>query len=323
MGRTADWYRNFARAEAHGQSAIYEDWASGVAVDLDVLRLLHELPLAKRQPNLIFAVSRLLGAPEAPYAMFRLWLQAQWPRVAAEARVRSTQTNEPGRCAALLPLLARLPQPIALLEVGASAGLCLVPDRYSYSYNGATALDPAAGPSTVALATETTGDVPLPTRLPDIVWRAGIDLAPLDVRNREDSTWLQTLVWPEQQQRLNRIHGAMAIVCADPPRIVRGDAVDGLSELAAQTPAGATLVVVNSGTLVYLSRVDRERFADTVRSTGAHWISYEGPAVVAEVAHRLPEPAREGLFVLAENGHPVAFAAPHGQSIHWIAGGSV
>jgi hypothetical protein len=323
MGRTADWYRNFARAEAHGQSAVYEDWASGVAVDLDVLRLLHELPLAKRQPNLIFAVSRLLGAPEAHYAMFRLWLQAEWPRVAAEARVRSTQTNEPGRCAALLPLLARLPQPIALLEVGASAGLCLVPDRYSYSYNGTSTLDPAAGPSSVSLATETTGDVPLPTRLPDIVWRAGIDLAPLDVRNREDSTWLQTLVWPEQQQRLARIRSAMAIVGADPPRIVRGDAVERLSELAAQTPAGATLVVVNSGTLVYLSRVDRERFADTVRSTGAHWISYEGPAVLAEVAHRLPEPAPEGLFVLAENGHPVAFAAPHGQSIHWIEGGSV
>ncbi len=38
---------------------------------------------------------------------------------------KRTQTNEPGRCAVLLPLLAALPQPLALLEVGASAGLCL------------------------------------------------------------------------------------------------------------------------------------------------------------------------------------------------------
>jgi hypothetical protein len=318
MGRTADWYRNFARAEASGQSAIYEDWASGVAVDFDVLNLLHELPLAKRQPNLIFATSRLLGAPEAGYAMFRLWLQAEWPRVAAEARVRSTQTNEPGRCAALLPLLARLPQPLALLEVGASAGLCLYPDRYSYSYNGGPPLDPADGRSTVLLNSATTGEVPLPTRLPEIVWRAGIDLAPLDVRNRDDSVWLQTLVWPEQRERLARIRSAMAIVAADPPRIVKGDAVDSLAELAAEAPVGATLVVVTSGTLVYLSRVDRERFADTVRATGAHWMSYEGTAVIAEVERRLPAPPREGLFALAENGHPVAFAAPHGQSVHWI-----
>ncbi len=47
---------------------------------------------------------------------------------------RSTQTSEPGRCATLLLLLARLPQPLALLEVGASAGLCLLPDRYGYDY---------------------------------------------------------------------------------------------------------------------------------------------------------------------------------------------
>ncbi|HEY9477794.1 MAG TPA: DUF2332 domain-containing protein [Microbacteriaceae bacterium] len=318
MGRTADWYQNFARTEARGQSAVYEDWASGVAVDLDVLRLLHELPLAKRQPNLIFAVSRLLGAPETGYAKFRLWLQAEWPRVAAEARVRSTQTNEPGRCAALLPLLARLPQPLALLEVGASAGLCLYPDRYSYSYNGSHRLDPAAGGSTVLLSSATTGAVPLPARLPDIVWRAGIDLAPLNVRDRADSTWLQTLIWPEQQERLARIRSAMAIVRAEPPRIVKGDAVERLPDLAAQAPAHATLVVVNSGTLVYLSRLNRQRFADTVRSTGAHWISYEGTAVIAEVERRLPQPPATGLFALAENGHPVAFAAPHGQSIHWI-----
>jgi hypothetical protein len=45
---------------------------------------------------------------------------------------QSTQTNEPGRCAALLPMLARLPEPLALLEVGASAGLCLLPDFYTY-----------------------------------------------------------------------------------------------------------------------------------------------------------------------------------------------
>ncbi len=49
---------------------------------------------------------------------------------------RSTQTNEPARCATVLPVLAQLPQPLALLEVGAAAGLCLLPEYYAYDYGG-------------------------------------------------------------------------------------------------------------------------------------------------------------------------------------------
>ena len=235
MGRTADWYRNFAR-EAHGASPVYEGWAAGVAEDADVVRMLHELPLAKRQPNLIFAVSRLLGAPEGDYRPFRSWLVAHWPQVQDQARRRSTQTNEPGRCAAVLPLLARIPGPLAVLEVGASAGLCLYPERYSYRYDEAVPLNPPTGPSTVLVACETHGAVPIPTAFPTIVWRAGIDLAPLDVRNPHDRTWLETLIWPEQRERLARIRSAIEIVAADPPRIVRGDAVAALAQVAAEAP---------------------------------------------------------------------------------------
>jgi hypothetical protein len=317
MGRTADWYRAFARSQARGQSVIYEDWATGVAGDAEVRGLLHELPLAKRQPNLIFAASRLLGAPERDYSTFRDWLLGHWVEVREVARVRMTQTNEPRRCAAMLPLLARLPGPLALLEVGASAGLCLYPDRYSYSYDG-TRLDPAQGPSTVLLECTTSGPVPLPDELPTVVWRAGIDLAPLRTDDPDDMTWLQTLIWPEQTQRLARIRAAVEIVDADPPYLVRGDAVEELAGLAAQAPAGATLVVISSGVLVYLSRVDRARFVDAVRDTSAHWISYEGTAVLPEVELALPETLPPGLFALAENCRPVAFAAPHGQHLEWL-----
>ena len=104
---------------------------------------------------------------------------------------RRTQTNEPTRCALMLPLLAALPQPLALLEVGASAGLCLLPDRYGYDYDGAPARRRAAG-----AALPPSGEVPLPDALPEIVWRAGLDLNPIDVTTRGQMRWLELLIWP-------------------------------------------------------------------------------------------------------------------------------
>src|SRR6266567_6782807 len=129
-------YLRFASREARGVSACYQQWAEGVASDAGLVARISQLTGIKRQPQLIFAAARLLGAPAAPFPVFREWLLEHWDQVRAEALSRRNQMNEPGRCAVLLPLLAALPQPLALLEVGASAGLCLLPDRYGYDYAG-------------------------------------------------------------------------------------------------------------------------------------------------------------------------------------------
>jgi hypothetical protein len=324
---TADWYRAFAELEARGQSAVFEEWAAGVAADQEVLDLIDGLPLQKRQPNLVFAVARLLGAPIGDYPHFRDWLVVHWPAVAAEAAVRRTQTNEPRRCAALLPVLGLLGGPLALLELGASAGLCLYPDRYSYHYDdgegdGEQGGDgvwrhPVDGPSPVRIDSIAHGPVPLPDALPEIVWRAGVDLEPLDVRSEEDVLWLETLVWPEQAERLARIRAAIGVVRVDPPRILRGDAIDQLPGLAAQAPAGATLVVVTSAMLVYLPYRERMALVEAIRALGAHWVSLDGVGVLPEVDARHPD-ARPGLFTLSLDGEPLANVGPHGQFVDWL-----
>jgi hypothetical protein len=323
----ANWYARFAREETGGESPMFEEWASGVSTDAQVLQLIEQLPRPKQQPNLIFAVSRLLGAPEGAYGPWRDWLVAHWPAVAEQALVRATQTNEPRRCAVLLPALALIPGPLALLEVGASAGLCLYPDRYSYSYSQADSqggqprrLDPADGPSSVLLECATTGNPPIPDALPEIVWRAGIDLNPLDVASADDRLWLETLIWPEQHERRARIRAAMDIVGADPPRIVRGDAVDALPALAVQAPADATLVVLSSAAIVYLMPEPRARFIDTVLSLDARWISNEGLGIVPSVRDEMPgDPPRSGLFALGLDGHPLAWTGAHGKTLDWVA----
>jgi hypothetical protein len=323
---TSEWYTRFATREARGQSALYEEWALGVAADPELLAALDGLPPQRRQPALLFAVSRLLGAPEAAFAEWRAWMLRHWPAVHDEMLVRLTQTNEPLRCAALLPVLARIPGPIALLEVGASAGLCLYPDRYSYVYDGGEPLHPPAGPSAVLLECTTTGGVAAPTAMPEIVWRAGIDLLPLDVADADDERWLESLVWPEQRERRARVRAAAHIVRADPPLLVAGDATDALAALAARAPRNATLVVISSGVLVYVARPERERFAAAVGALDAHWLSLEAaglfPSVVAGIERATGITAAElpGRFALALDGEPLAFVAPHGQRIDWLPG---
>jgi hypothetical protein len=93
-----------------------------------ILAYLSELPREKQQPNLLFAAVKYLHGTPRGWEDFRALIQQRGDEIAGIMKARRTQTNVPERCATLLPLLARLPQPLALLEVGASAGLCLLPD---------------------------------------------------------------------------------------------------------------------------------------------------------------------------------------------------
>ncbi|MFI7518216.1 DUF2332 domain-containing protein [Micromonospora globbae] len=304
-------YVDFAVRELRGVSPTYERLALAVSRDDELLARLGELPPGKRQPNLLFGVVRLLGGPVDDPAAFRGFAVANWPAIAAEMCVRATQTNEAGRCAVLLPVLAALPQPLALLEVGASAGLCLYPDRYAYRYG-----DHRVGSGTPVLDCAATGLMP-PTRLPRVVWRAGLDLNPLDVTDPADVAWLDALVWPEHSHRRERLRAAARIAAADPPLLVRGDLVDDLPALAARAPAGATLVVFHTSVLYQVPRARRDAFVDVVRELPGHWISNEAPEVLPYDG--LPEPPSEALHnVLALDGRPLAWSRGHGQSMVWF-----
>nr|BFD90285.1 DUF2332 domain-containing protein [Kitasatospora sp. Xyl93] len=330
-GETGELYRAFAEREARGNSPSYQELAERVAGDGRLCALLDGLPAAKRQPNLLFGAVRHLGGPVTEgWPAFHDWAVGHWADVSATMLERRTQTNEAGRCATLLPVLAALPQPLALIEVGASAGLCLYPDRYRYRYVTGTGfgfeIGPEFGPeaSPVTLDCEVSGPVPLPAslreRLPEVVWRAGIDLNPLDVRAEEDVRWLESLVWPEQTHRLDRLRGAVRVARAEPPLLVRGDLNATVRELVARAPAGATPVVFHSAVLAYLPPEAREEFAATMRGLPGHWISNEAVSVLPSVARRLPRPAPagSGLFALALDERPVAFTGPHGQSLDWF-----
>jgi hypothetical protein len=309
----AERYRSFARLEARGRSAEYEALAQAVAGDGVVTDFVAALPPDKWQPQLLFAAARyLLGHPPA-LAELRELVRTSGPDLTGVMLAGRTQTNEPARCAVLLPALAQIPGPLALLEVGASAGLNLLVDRYSYDYAGyrLAGRDPAAP----VLRCEPRGPVPLPGQVPAVAWRAGIDLNPLDVTREEDARWLSCLVWPGEGDRAGRLAAAIAAARRDPPAVHRGDLATDVAALAATAPADATLVIYHSSVLYQVAPEQRARFAAAVRGLGAVWLSAEAPGDVPGTER----PARDGLsYVVAIDGRPVALADSHGAWLQWL-----
>lgn len=317
-------YRRFARDEAPHRSPLYAQWAARVAEVDAVAAVVARLAPLQRQPPLVFAVARMLGSGLVAADEWGAWLCENADAFVAAASQRGVQTNEPLRCAALLPALGRIHGPIALLEVGASAGLCLYPDRFSYRYRtpeGVVALDPADGPSTVTLAAEWRGDPPARLRLPEIVWRAGIDLQPRDAADPADRAWLTGLVWPGETGREERVRAALDIVAADPPHLVAGDAADRLEDLMAQAPRGLTLVVTTPGVLAHVPRAGREKIVHTARGAG-HWLTMDAAGLHSAVDgqwHPAPHAWPNGAFALALDGAVLAAVDPLGAIVEPIS----
>jgi hypothetical protein len=315
-GQPTAWrYRSMAERQLRGISPSYERLCLGVADDQAVLERLDTLPPPKRQPNLLLGAVRFLGGPVDSYDAFRGFLFDRWNELSATMLARRTQTNEPRRCATLLPALAACAQPLALLDVGASAGLCLYPDRYAYRYSDG----PVVGDSSLVLECRVRGAAPLPAAVPEVAWRAGLDISPLDVTDDEDVRWLESLVWPEQTDRFAILRQAVAIARADPAPVIAGDLTRDIVTVARGAPSDATLVVYHCAVVSYLDDQQRADFraliAELARLRPVVWISNEGPRVIVDV----PTPKHGPVpFVLARDDVALAYADPHGGSLDWF-----
>jgi len=323
-------YLDFA-GYAGVDSATFEAWARGVADDSEVAAWIATLPGIKQQPNLVFAAARWHGvAAPGPYAGLRDALLADGSDGPIRATIlnHATQTNEVGRLATLLPAFALIAaeqpdpgRPLALLEAGASAGLCLYPDRWGYDWlteDGHQLLD-----GEPRLACRVKGTAPLPDAVPAIRWRGGIDINPLDVTDGEQMDWLEQLVWPEQDDRRQRLRQAVDVARSDPPQLVKGDLLTSLPDLVEKAAAHGTVVVFHTAVISYLEPSDRERFDRTMRGLVAddvcHWVSNEGKNVLPGVTATGPAiPAEKPTFVLGIDGRAVAHTHGHGRSMRWF-----
>lgn len=307
----AEYYRRFARLEAEGRSPTYETLALAVAEDRDVLEFLSGLPGDKQQPNLLFAAARHIAGEVPNIDILRAVSTSHADELATVMLERRTQTNEPGRCATLLPAMAMFSGPLAIIEVGASAGLCLNMTRYSYDYGTQRVESEIPGAPTMRCSV--LGGEPK-LSMPDVVSAAGIDLNPLDPANPSDRAWLECLVWPDQPERAERLSAALDTAVRFPVPVHAGDLLVKLPDVLDQVPPGVTPVIFHSAVLGYLAADARKTFVRLMHDLDVMWVSNEAAGVVVDAD---PPTYETAPFVLAVNGEPVAFTHPHGAWIDW------
>ena len=161
------------------------------------------------------------------------------------------QTNEVQRAWGLLPVFLTVSdgRPFDLLELGPSAGLNLLWDRYSYRYATGRWGD---GPLELSGDDRVSPPAELLARRVSVARRRGIDLNPVDVTTEHGARLLQAFVWADQSMRIVRLRRAIEVVREDPPELLQGDYVEALPALLADRRSGEQLVVFQSASTQYL-----------------------------------------------------------------------
>lgn len=261
-------------------------------------------------------------SPDQAYPVFRDFCQQFQPEILHLVATRLVQTNEVGRCGVLLPafssVFAEFNTPLHLLEVGASSGLNLFFDQYHYEYSNGH----EAGPDSAArVVTELRGDLtpPLPTEMPPVIARTGIDLSPVDVMDDDSMRWLESLIWPDMVERLTLFRAARAIASQSPPHILTGDAMNLLPELFASVSEQALPCIFHCHAIYQMDKQWRTRFDSLLADLGQQrdfghisleWLGDDpGPMLHLET-YRNGRPPQHAL--LAEAHH-------HGRWLRWRA----
>jgi len=339
-------FRSFAATSAT-RAPLYRRLAESIADDPDVMAPLQAAPDTQAIPVLLFAAvhHQLLGdraaplarhypnitpTPDAgdPYPAFRSFVLEHVDALRTTIATRQTQTNEVGRCALFVPPMAMLDHevgPISMIDVGASAGLNLLLDRYRYEYTPGGRVGPE---SPVHLPCSTRGHVPVPDTLPRLAAAVGIDASPIDLDDDDGLRWLEACVWPDQIDRFERLVAAIDLAREVRPVVRRGDAVDDLVATVTQAASAGHPTVTNSWVLNYLSTDARQQYVATLDQLGQQfdlsWVLAESPAST----EGLPIPttdAAEELTVLSlvrwRGGQRLvqrlATCHPHGYWMHW------
>jgi hypothetical protein len=326
------------------RSPLYRQFATGMADDSELIELLNLVD--KAQPMLILfftAVNFLLfGSQGHPLAEFHPYLTER-PRPAQDAypdfrdfclshrsELRQMlpqarlQTNEVTRCANLLPafhLVAKRGgnKPLALIEIGTSAGLNLNWFRYGYVYQHILAVGHQDSPVQIHCGLQGDHTPDFPAFLPAVARCIGIDLQPLHLNNEADVRWLRAHIWPHENWRYALLDAAIHLARQHLPPLLPGDARHLLPELLAQTPLEQTVCVFHSFALNQGSEAVRQQIEQQLAHASRTRIVFQVALEIDLGATGLPtlelRTYRAGELIHHER---LAYCTLHGEHLTWL-----
>lgn len=347
------WFHQFT-TRSTDRDGLYSRLGTVFAADPDLASLLLAARPTQRNPPLVYAAihhlllsgvahpladhyATITDAPAVgdPGPALRNFVASHRDAITDLVATRSTQTNSIERSTVLLVLLAQLGAeagPLGLVDVGTSAGGNLLFDRWTHRYVTGAATATVRGRSAVdpplLLVSQVSGPAPIPTTMPTVAWRLGIDQSPVDVDDPDEVRWVLACVWPSDVARFHRLQRAMEVVRDQRPPVETADAVDDLEAVLADVPGRVHPTVVTSWVLNYLTHDRQREFLAVLDRVGAHrdlsLVTFESPRRTPGLA--VP-PGREGddTTVLGwyrwrdgrRSAAHVATAHAHGRWVRW------
>ncbi|KAF0819945.1 hypothetical protein KIS4809_1217 [Bacillus sp. ZZV12-4809] len=285
-------FKTFGQFECRGSSNLYEFLSNKIAEDNELLVLASEARDGQPVPNLFFgAIHYLLlkgkdhelkeyypsleedpRNPQDAFQCFKDFCRLNSQEIKEILKTKIVQTNEVRRCAYLFPVFSYIFQqaqkPLALIEIGTSAGLQLLWDKYSYSYG--TGKIYGNSNADVHLTSEIRGrNVPIfPEEMPPVASRTGVDLHINDLNNQEDFLWLYSLIWPEHLERRNLFEQAAKCLKENPVRLIEGDGAKLLPGLVKEIPDDHSICVFHTHVANQMPAEGKEQLLAEITACG-------------------------------------------------------
>ncbi|MGM9944162.1 MAG: DUF2332 domain-containing protein, partial [Lysinibacillus sp.] len=282
-------FQTFAQAEAATSSPLYEFLSYKIADDEELLEVIRYIPKTQPKPNLFFAaVHYLLMQVDDPlrnyypslttdplpfhesYPLFKSFALKRQQQLKQIFQQKLVQTNEVRRSAYLYPLIAsiyeREQKPLALIEIGSSAGLLLALDHYNYRYNNDLFINLHERPFTIQ---SVNNGNPLPVTMknkPEIKERIGIDLNVVDLQNPDEYRWMQALIWPEHEERRQQFTEAKKINDTVEKVMLEGDAIQLLPKAIQQINNNHQIVIFHTHVANQLPKEVKESLIEVLKN---------------------------------------------------------
>lgn len=282
-------FLQFAKLECENSSPLYEFLSYQMAEDSALQKIAAEIPEGQPIPNLFFAsVQYLLMEQEDElrlyypsftdtplsfrevFVPFQQFVLKNRDTLCELFQSRLVQTNEVRRCAYLYPMFSEIykeqSKPLALIEIGTSAGLQLGVDRYNYLYNGKISVKNSH--STVTIVSENKGE-PLPSSIhttPIVNTRIGVDLNPINLQDEQELKWLLALIWPEHRERRELLVQAADVVNQLDIKFIHGNAITNLEELCNSVSEDEQIVVFHTHVANQIPKEGREELMEKLVS---------------------------------------------------------